>query len=72
MEAGNANVPTTRVVTRWLGLTLLLAIGVVYFLMRVIGFLHEDALLIAGLSTVPLAVAAVVGVWIWNVYWRME
>lgn len=72
MEATHASVSTTRVIMRWLGLTLLLAVGVVYFLMRVIGFIHADALLIAGMATVPLAVAAVVAVWVWTRYWRMD
>lgn len=71
-DAPNANVTTTRVVMRWTGLTVLLAIGVVYFLMRVIGFVHGDALFIAGISTVPLAVAAVVGLIVWTQYWKME
>ena len=71
-QAPNADVSTTRVLMRWTGLTLILAIAVVYFLMRTIGFVHGDALFIAGISNVPLAVAAVVGLVVWTTYWKME
>lgn len=71
-DAPNATVPSNVVLVRWSLLTLLLAVAVVYFMMRTIGFSHGDAAFITGLSTVPLGVAIIVAVLVWKFYWRME
>lgn len=71
-DAPNATTPTSTVLMRWVGFSVILAFAVLYVMMRTIGFVHEDALFIAGISTVPLAVAAIVGLAVWKLYWHMD
>jgi hypothetical protein len=71
-DSPNAKVPAGTVLARWTALTVILALFVVYFMMRMIGFVQTDAVWIAGLSTAPLAVAVIVGVIVWKFYWKME
>jgi len=71
MDAPNQETSTGTVLARWSVLSMLVALGVVYLVLAMVGFRHEDALLIAGVSTLPLAVAVIVAVLVWKYYWRL-
>lgn len=72
LMAESKELPAGTLVARWSLLGLLLAFGVVYVLMLVGGYGAADAAWVAGLSVVPLAVAILVGAWVWKYLWRLS
>ncbi len=71
-DSPNRDLPTSTVIARWSVLAMLAGLGVVYLVMVSIGFGPKDALWIAGISTVPLAVALIVAVIVWKFYWKLD
>lgn len=70
--APNAHVPTSVIIRRWGALSILTGFGTVYLIMVLVGFTPSDALWLAGISIVPLAVALLVALWVWRSYWKLD
>lgn len=68
-DVPNRDTPTGIVIARWSVIAMLLAFGVVYLTMLMTGFSSADSLWLAGMSSVPLAIAIVVGLLVWQFYW---